>query len=186
MTVISEPSRYDLSFALSGARYRKEMIDAVYAGLLAAGIDFVLFMPDATLDGVEQHIRERNQIAAYQCVREEEGIAIAMGAYMVGRRPAVLMEASGIGMSGTILARSLLQRCPMMLIAGHCSTLGERYDYHGSTRMVAEPILRALGVPYAVAMDARQIETFIVEGQHTVNGQKCPFALLLPNHVIRG
>lgn len=186
MSLVSNPSRYDLSFALSGARYRQEMIDAVYDGLLTAGIDFVVFMPDATLDGVEQHIRERNQIAAYQCVREDEGIAIAMGAYMVGRRPAVLMEASGIGMSATILARSLLQRCPMMLIAGHCSSLGERYDYHGATRLVAEPVLKALNVPYAVAMDAGQIKTFIVEGQHTVNGQKWPFALLLPNHVIRG
>ena len=51
---VSKPSRYDLSFALSGARYRSETIEAVYDGLLAAGIDFVVFMPDATLDGTRK------------------------------------------------------------------------------------------------------------------------------------
>jgi sulfopyruvate decarboxylase TPP-binding subunit len=176
---------HDLSFAQSGGRYRQATIDAVYNGLKAAKIDFIVYMPDATMDGVEQVVRERNEIESYQCVREDEGIAIAMGAYMVGRRPAVLMEASGIGMSGTILARSLIQRCPMLLIAGHCSTIGERYDYHASARLVAEPILRALNIPYAVALEPGQVETLLIEGQQTVKGQKTPFGLLLPTHVIR-
>lgn len=185
MTGTEAKSRHDLSFAQSGAKYNQRTIEAVYEGFRAAGIDFVVFMPDATLDGIEQHILQRREMTAYQCVREDEGIAIAMGAHMVGRRPAAMMEASGIGMSATILARSLVQRCPMLLVAGHCSSLGERYDYHASTRLVAEPVLRALGIPFAVAMDPGQVKTFIVEGQHTINGQKCPFAVLLPNHVIR-
>ncbi len=177
--------RYDLNFAQSGGRYRRDTIEALAGGFQQAGIDMMVYLPDATLDGIEQLIVEKNEIKSYQCVREDEGLAIAMGAYMVGRRPVVLMEGSGIGMSGVILARSLLQRCPMLLLVGHCSTLGERYDYHGSTRLVVEPILRAINVPYIVAMDASQVRTLVVEGQHTVNGQKCPFAILLPTHVIR-
>lgn len=182
---VARHPRHDLSFAQSGGRYREETIEAIYRGFIDAKIDFIVFMPDATLDGVEQLVQARQEIEAYQCVREDEGIAIAMGAYMVGKRPVVLMEASGIGMSGTIIARSLVQRCPMMLIAGHCSTIGERYDYHATTRLVAEPVLRALGVPHAVATDANQVTRFIIEGQRTISGQKVPFALLLPTHVIR-
>ncbi len=178
-------ARHDLSFGQSGARYRQETLDALYAGFVSAAIDFAVYMPDATMDGIEQMIVERREIEAYQCVREDEGIAMAMGAYMVGRRPVVLMEGSGIGLSAIILARSMLQRCPMLLVAGHCSTLGERYDYHGTTRMVVEPVLRALGVPYHVVMDPSQIRTVVVEGQRTVSGQKIPFAVLLPTHVIR-
>jgi sulfopyruvate decarboxylase subunit alpha len=178
-------ARHDLSFGQSGAQYRQETIDALYAGFRAADIDFAVYMPDATMDGIEQMIMERGEIEAYQCVREDEGIAMAMGAYMVGRRPVVLMEGSGIGLSAIILARSMLQRCPMLLVAGHCSTLGERYDYHATTRLVLEPVLRALTIPYHVIMEPSQIRTVVVEGQRTVSGQKIPFAVLLPTHVIR-
>jgi sulfopyruvate decarboxylase TPP-binding subunit len=144
-----------------------------------------IFMPDATMDGIEQVILERKEIEAFQCVREDEGIAMALGAQMVGRKPVVLMEGSGIGLSGIILARSVLQRSPMLLVAGHCGTLGERYDYHASTRLVVEPILRAINIPYHVVMDAAQVKLVVVEGQRTVEGQKTPFGILLPNHVIR-
>ena len=30
--------------------------------------------------------------------------------------------------------------------------LGEQFDYHAATRMVAEPTLRALGIPYVVLL----------------------------------
>jgi sulfopyruvate decarboxylase subunit alpha len=184
ITANSKP-RHELSFGQSGARHRKETIDGLYDGFRNAGIDFAIFMPDATLDGIEQLIQQRNELESYQCVREDEGVAMAIGAYMAGRRPVVLMEGSGIGMSGTIIARSVLQRCPMLIVAGHCSTLGERYDYHGTTRLVVEPVLRALNVPYHVVMDPAQVRLIVEEGQRTVNGQKIPFAVLLPNHVVR-
>jgi sulfopyruvate decarboxylase TPP-binding subunit len=176
--------RHDLSFSSSGGRYRQDTTQGLYDGLKAAGIDFVVFLPDSSLDGIEKEIQDRGEIKSYVCTREDEGIAMAMGAHMVGRRPAVLMEAAGLGLSALILARSIVQRCPMLLIAGHTSTLGERYDFHSTARMVAEPLLRALGVPYHVVMDPAFARTAVVEGQHTVNGQKVPFAVLLPPHVV--
>jgi sulfopyruvate decarboxylase TPP-binding subunit len=96
-----------------------------------------------------------------------------------------LMEGSGIGLSALILARGIVQKTPTMLIAGHNSTLGERYDYHGATRLVAEPVLRALDIPYHVLFDPRDIRTVIVEAQATIEGQRIPVGILVPSHVIR-
>ena len=59
MTGTEAKSRHDLSFAQSGAKYNQRTIEAVYEGFRAAGIDFVVFMPDATLDGIEQRIWAR-------------------------------------------------------------------------------------------------------------------------------
>ena len=98
-----------------------------------------MYLPDSMLDGIEQLMLDRGGTKAYQCSREDEGIAMAMGAFLVGKRPVTLMEGSGIGMSGLILARGIVQKTPTMLIIGHNSTLGERFDYHGATRLVAEP-----------------------------------------------
>ena len=169
----------------AGVRYRQEALESFYDGFKAAGIDFAVFLPDSMLDGVEQLIIERGDIAAYQCSREDEGIAMAMGAFLVGKRPVALMEGSGIGMSALILARGIVQKTPTMLIIGHNSTLGERYDYHGATRLVAEPVLRALDIPYHVLFDPGDIRKVIVEAQATIEGQRLPFGILVPSHVIR-
>lgn len=165
--------------------YRQESLEAFYEGFKAAGIDFAVFLPDSMLDGIEQLILERGGIDAYQCSREDEGIAMAMGAFLVGKRSVAMMEGSGIGLSALILARGIVQKTPTMLIVGHNSTLGERYDYHGATRLVAEPILRALNIPCHVLFDAREIRTVITEAQATIEGQRIPVGVLVPSHVIR-
>jgi len=169
----------------AGVRYRQEALESFYEGFKAAGIDFAVFLPDSMLDGVEHLIIERGDIAVYQCSREDEGIAMAMGAFLVGKRPVALMEGSGIGMSALILARGIVQKTPTMLIIGHNSTLGERYDYHGATRLVAEPVLRALNIPYHVLFDPGDISRVVVEAQATIEGQRLPFGILVPSHVIR-
>ena len=169
----------------AGPRYRQDALEAFYDAFRAAGIDFAVFLPDSMLDGVEQLVLARGEIACYQCSREDEGIAMAMGAFLVGKRPVALMEGSGIGLSGLILARGIVQRTPTLIVAGHSSTLGERFDYHGATRLVAEPVLRALEIPYHVLFDASQIRTAVVEAQHTVEGQRIPVAVLVPPFVVR-
>ncbi len=166
-------------------RYRVEAVEAFYDGFRAAGIDFTVYLPDSLLDGIEQLILARGEIAAYQCSREDEGVAMAMGAFLVGRRPVALMEGSGIGLSALILARGIVQHTPTLLVIGHSSTLGERHDYHGATRLVAEPVLRGLGIPYHVLRDPGEIRTVVVEAQHTVEGQRLPVGILVPSHVIR-
>ena len=168
-----------------GVRYRQEALESFYEGFKLAGIDFAVFLPDSMLDGVEQLMIERGEIENFQCSREDEGIAMAMGAFLVGKRPVALMEGSGIGMSALILARGIVQKTPTMLIIGHNSSLGERYDYHGATRLVAEPVLRALAIPYHVLFDPADIRNVIVEAQATIEGQRLPFGVLVPSHVIR-
>jgi sulfopyruvate decarboxylase TPP-binding subunit len=182
---VKSPQSKVVNTGKAGVRYRQEALESFYEGFRAARIDFAVFLPDNMLDGVEQLIIERGDIEAYQCSREDEGVAMAMGAFLVGKRPVALMEGSGIGMSALILARGIVQKTPTMLIIGHNSTLGERYDYHGATRLVAEPVLRALDIPYHVLFDPGDIRTVIVEAQATIEGQRLPFGILVPSHVIR-
>ena len=136
----------------SAARYKEGTLGAFYDAFKIAGIDFVVFLPDSLLDGLEQMILQRKEIETFQCAREDEGIGIAMGAFLVGRRPIVMMEGSGIGLSALVLARGVVQRTPTLLLIGHNSTLGERFEHHAATRLVAEPVLRELGIPRYVGL----------------------------------
>ena len=168
-----------------GPTYRQDVLEAFHDGFSKAGIDFAVYLPDSMLDGVEQLMLARAEIPCYQCSREDEGVAMAMGAFLVGKKPVALMEGSGIGLAGLILARGIVQRTPTLLVAGHSSTLGERFDYHGATRLVAEPVLRALGIPCHVLSASDDIRSVVVQAQRTVEGQRLPVAILVPPFVIR-
>jgi sulfopyruvate decarboxylase TPP-binding subunit len=169
----------------SVACYREEVLMAFYHALKMAGIDFIVYLPDSLLDGLEQMILQRNEIATFQCTREDEGISIAMGAFLVGKKPVVMMEGSGIGLSALVLARGVVQRTPTLLLIGHNSTLGERFDQHSATRLVAEPVLRELAIPRYVIHDPDEIVTVVVEAQRTVEGQRMPVGILVPPYLIR-
>jgi sulfopyruvate decarboxylase TPP-binding subunit len=167
------------------AHYREGVLETFYDALKMAGIDFVVFLPDSLLDGLEQMILQRKEIETFQCAREDEGIGMAMGAFLVGKKPIVMMEGSGIGLAALILARGVVQRTPSLLLIGHNSTLGERFDHHSATRLVAEPVLRELAIPRYVIHDPSEISTVVVEAQRTVEGQRMPVGILVPPYIIR-
>src|SRR5215813_2515608 len=124
--------------AASGLRYNRDVAEGMYRALRASGVDFAVYVPDSLLDAVERLLEADPDVQTLVCSREDEGVAIAMGACLGGRLAVALMEGSGLGLSGLILARGLLQRTPLLLIASHDRALGEQFNYHGATRLVAQ------------------------------------------------
>lgn len=165
--------------------YRAEAVDAFENAIREAGINFAVFLPDSILDGVAQTIQQKEEITVYQCSREDEGVAMAMGAYLAGKMPVVMMEGSGVGLCGLILARSVAQHTGALLLVSHNSTLGERFDYHASSRLAAEPILRALNIPCHVLSDISEIEVVLKQACNTIRGQQVSVAVLVPPYILR-
>jgi sulfopyruvate decarboxylase TPP-binding subunit len=170
--------------AATGPRYNLEVAQAFHRGLRSGGVTFATYIPDSLLDPIERLLEDDPEIQTVVCTREDEGIAIAMGAYLGGKLGVALMEGSGLGLSGLILARGILQRTPLLLIASHDRALGEQFDYHGATRMVAQATLEGLGIP-AVALHAPEmVETAVREALRTIKGQRIPVGLLVPRHLM--
>jgi len=158
----------------------------LHLGLKDGGIDFAVYLPDSTLPPVERLLRDDPDIQTVVCAREDEGIAIAAGAYLAGKTPVALMEGSGLGYAGLILARAQTQRTPMLLIASRTRILDEAFDFHGASRLVGEGVLQGLGIPYLIVNDAAQLRTIVAKAVTTVKGQRTCIGLLLPNFVIHG
>jgi len=165
--------------------YNTDTARAFHRGMRAAGIDFAVYVPDSLLSPIDELLEADPEVETVVCSREDEGIAIAMGAYLGGKLPVALMEGSGLGMSGLILARGLLQRSPLLIIASHNRVLGEQFDYHGATRLVGEATLAGLGIPYKVVEDPSSIETVVREAVLTITGQRLPVGLFVPRHLLR-
>jgi sulfopyruvate decarboxylase TPP-binding subunit len=158
--------------------------DRVAAGLLRgalrAGVDACVYLPDSCLTRVIRAFQGQNSILMVPCAREDEGIAIAVGLDLGGRKAVCMMEGSGIGYSGLILARAQLQRTPVVIVASHSRRAGEPHDYHGATIMVGEGVLSGLGIPYEVATDAHSLDALMFRVVETARSQRTSFGLLIP------
>ena len=157
-------------------------LQGIHQALRAADVSFAAYVPDTLNHPLVKLLDADAAMICVACSREDEAVAMATGAWLGGRWPVVLMEGSGLGMSGLILARAIAQRTPLLILASHNSALGEQHDYHAATRLVTEPTLRALNIPYVVVMDGHDAPRLIREAQLTVRGQLLPVALLFPRH----
>ena len=99
---------------------------AVFDGLKKAGIDFVVSVPCVNLGKLMEMVDCDPEIIHIPVTREEEGFGIAAGAYMGGRKPAILMQNSGLGNSVNVLASLFkLYQFPILMIISHRGTEGE-------------------------------------------------------------
>ncbi|MBQ2665566.1 sulfopyruvate decarboxylase subunit alpha [Methanobrevibacter sp.] len=100
--------------------------EAVYDGLKDAGIDFIVSVPCVNLTKLLNMIDDDPEITHIPVTREEEGIGICAGAYLGGKRPAILMQNSGFGNSINAL-KSLIElyEIPLLMIMSHRGTEGE-------------------------------------------------------------
>lgn len=165
-------------------QYSMKNARVIVGALKAAGIDFVATLPDSFNTQVHKLIREDPDIAWVVATREDEAMAIAGGAYLGGKKPCVIMEASGYGNSAGYLARiAIVHHIPLLILSSHVPALGEMYYHHSETRYLAEPILKGCGIPYCALMRIEDADTIIREAQLTVEGQKIPVAIMIPRHI---
>lgn len=101
--------------------------DAIYKGLKEAGIDFIVSVPCVNLTKLLNMLDEDSEITHIPVTREEEGIGICAGAYLGGRKTAILMQNSGLGncING-LKSLTELYKFPLVMIMSHRGTEGEK------------------------------------------------------------
>lgn len=155
------------------------------ARLASAGVDLAVYLPDSVLIDVTNGLEAHPEVPTIVCSREDEGAAIAAGASLAGGLPVVLMEGSGVGYCGLILARAQIQRSGFLVIASHSPALGERHDYHAASRVVGAAVLGGLGIPYVIPRSGDELVDAAAEALETVRGQRAVVGILVPPAVLR-
>jgi sulfopyruvate decarboxylase TPP-binding subunit len=158
--------------------------ERVAGALVDGGVALAAYLPDSVLLPVTAALERAPGVRAVVCSREDEGMAIAAGASLAGGLAVVLMEGSGVGFGGLILARSQLQRSGFLLIASHAPALGERFDYHAASRMAGAGVLEGLHIPYVVPRSADELVVAVEQALLTVAGQRSVVGILVPPYVL--
>jgi sulfopyruvate decarboxylase subunit alpha len=156
---------------------------AIVAGLKKAGIDFVATLPDEKIVELIRAVDADRELKHVPLCREEEGIGICAGAYLAGRKTALVIQNAGFLNSCNALTTTSLQfQIPALLLIYYAGDIGDRgFTTLGS---VTEPVLQALGIRSYILRDPEEIEEILLGAQILTEDSKKPVAVLLTKSVL--
>ncbi|SEL41054.1 sulfopyruvate decarboxylase subunit alpha [Methanobrevibacter gottschalkii] len=100
--------------------------EAIFDGLKDAGINFIVSVPCVNLSKLLNMIDKDPNIIHIPVTREEEGIGICAGAYLGGKKAAILMQNSGLGNSiNALKSLTELYEFPLLMVMSHRGIEGE-------------------------------------------------------------
>ena len=144
-------------------------------------------VPDYIVSHVLEHLWADPECRVVTVTREEEGVGLLSGAWLAGRRGALLMQNSGLGNCVNALG-SLDVACqiPIVLVISHRGDLGEFNPAQVPMGQAAGPILDALGIRWIRPGSIAELEA---QGDGLVKlawTRALPVAILLPPELTGG
>lgn len=101
--------------------------DRLVEVLRSRGVNHLAYVPDAGHTRTIQLLSEDPEVTTNVLTTEEEGIAVAAGAYLGGQRSVVLMQSSGIGNSINLLSLPVIARLPLLILV---TMRGEWHEFN--------------------------------------------------------
>ena len=157
--------------------------DRIYDALEALDVGQVSYVPDAG----HKRLIERCQASAMTSIgltTEEEGVALAAGAWLGGVRSALLMQSSGVGNCINMLGLLQTCRCPLLMLVTMRGEFGEFNPWQVPMGQASAEVMRALGVLVErldQAEDAFDVASMM--GRMAFEGQR-PAAVLIGQRLI--
>ncbi len=88
----------------------------LYRHLKDVGVRQMSFVPDAGHAALIDLFRADPEVSSNVLTTEEEGVAIAAGAWLGGRRSVLLMQSSGVGNCINMLSLPVIGRFPLLML----------------------------------------------------------------------
>jgi sulfopyruvate decarboxylase subunit alpha len=155
----------------------------IVSGIKQAGINLLATLPDINLAQLLRAVEEDPDLQHVPLCREEEGIGICAGAYLVGKKCAAIMQNGGFFNSNNAIVSTLLQyQIPLLLMIYYAGDVGDRtFSTSGS---LTQPVLQALGMRYYIMRETADAPELIKRAQILAEDSKKPVALLLTKEVL--
>ncbi len=152
---------------------------AVYRGMKRAGINFATSVPCVNLQELLGLVSGDPNIIHLPVTREEEGVGICAGAWMAGRRPALLMQNSGLGNCINALASlDMLYGISLLMIISHRGVVGEPIIGQVPMGRLTVPLLDAMAIPHFEPHPA-EAEEIVAQAWSCACAARRPVAVLL-------
>jgi len=119
---------------------------ALYDTLKAANVKHVSYVPDAGHTTLINLFHADAEVVSNVLTTEEEGIAIASGAWLGGMRSVVLMQSSGVGNCINMLSLPIQSRTPLLMLVTMRGEWNEFNPWQVPMGKATQTALEAIGV----------------------------------------
>ena len=164
---------------------KREAVEASIRGLKQAGIDFISILRDSDWAEVQRAAMKDD---AFQCVsvsNEAIGVGVCAGAWLGGKKPAMLIPTAGIMAAAFPLTTLNMQKnIPLLMVVPYRGSLGDGIWFMGPYHFPTEPMLRDLQVAYSVVDKIDEIVPAITRAQLSAEAWLHPAAVLLTGDII--
>ena len=126
----------------SDADWRDEIFDV----LQAHDIRQVYHVPDAGHARLIEHCQRSNAMRTVPLTTEEEGVALAAGAWLGGQRSVLLMQSSGVGNTINLMGLTKTLRFPFLTLITMRGDWGEFNSWQYPMGQGTPKVLEAMGV----------------------------------------
>ena len=164
--------------------------------LVAAGYDFFTGVPCSIIGDVILLLEKDARFPYIPAVREDAAVGLAVGAYLGGKNPCVLMQNSGLGQClNTLTSLNLIYKIPSLLIVtwrGYppkpALERSEGADKDAPEHLVmgkaCTKLLDSIELPYK-ELSAKNVAESIKWARETTSQKQIPVALFLPGGVLQ-
>jgi len=121
--------------------------DRIITSLVNNKVEFITTVPCKQLAGVIERIEKNNAILHVPSNKEDEGMGLCAGAYMGGKRAAIIMQNTAIGVTINTLA-TLIQyyNIPLPMIISYRGEIGERVACQVEMAVHTKALLNQLNI----------------------------------------
>lgn len=135
--------------------------EAIYRCLKDAGVRQVAYVPDAGHAHVIRRVQADPEIRDIVLTTEEEGVALAAGAWLGGQRAVLLMQSSGVG--NCVNMFSLLASCrfPFVTLVTMRGEYAEFNSWQGPMGRTAQQAMELMGITVHRASDPDEVEDVV-------------------------
>ena len=144
--------------------------DEVHRVLREQNVRQAAYVPDTGLKRLIELVCADKKIRAVPLTTEEEGVALATGAWLGGERSALFLQSSGVGNCINMLGMAIECRIPLLMIITMRGQWGEFNPWQMPMAQATAPVLTAMGVIVQPVADADDVaETFAAAGRMAFN-----------------
>jgi sulfopyruvate decarboxylase alpha subunit len=125
--------------------------------LKASGVRQMSYVPDAGHTALIELFHADPEVTCNVLTTEEEGIAIAAGAFLGGERSVLLMQSSGVGNCINMLSLPVIMRAPLLMLVTMRGEWAEFNPWQVPMSQATEASLNAVGVRTVRAQSAGEL-----------------------------
>jgi sulfopyruvate decarboxylase alpha subunit len=158
--------------------------DQLYDCFKRAGIRQVGYVPDAGHSRLIQLCRDDPDMRDVPLTTEEEGVALAAGAWLGGERSALLMQSSGVGNCINMLSLARTCRFPLLMLITMRGEWEEFNPWQVPMGSAVEPVMQLCEAEVLRARKPEEVQGLAERATQLAFGEERIVALLLSQELI--